>query len=251
MDDLDKKLARLNEILYGYGELALALSCSDESSFFLVYAKKLLGPKVFALMADAEIFATEDKLLCQRIVREVDIELFFIPTREMHNMDFLENNENRCFFCRRYILGALAKTARKYGANAVSVALTVDKIYARQGVAESLQELNVVAPLAESGITTQDILGLAERVGIELPDTGRCMAERIPLGMSLDSGTLQFLGDAEAFLSEHNLKRARVDIITGGRVRITLPKGAEILDSDAKSEITAFMQARNFEIIDW
>lgn len=251
MNDLDVKLMKLDALLHSYGELALALSCSDENSLFLVYAKRVLGPKVFALMADAEIFATDDKLLCQRIVREVDIELFFVPTREMHNLDFVVNDEKRCYYCKRYILGALAKTARMYGANAVSVGLTLDKLNGRLGVKASLAELGVVAPLAEAGITTEDMLGIAAKMNMVHPDTGRCMAERVPQGMPLDSDILQFLADAEAFLYEHNLYRARVEIIAEKQARILMPVDAEPLDSDAHSEILAFMQSRNFEIVRW
>lgn len=250
MDDLDLKHARLDAIIQSYGaEVALAFSCYDENSFLLVYAKRLLGSGLFALQADAEIFTKEDRLLCQSIVRGMGIELFTVPVRLMHEFDFAVNDEKRCYFCRRFVLGSMVKAARSVGAQNIIIGITADALARQLYVAEVLESFGVSAPLAEAGLTTADIDALALQTNITLPEGGRCMAERVPLGMPLDDATMQFLGDAEALLRGYGLKGARVEIIDDHKAQIVRYKSCVALDTDARDEIMAFMRARNFDIV--
>lgn len=252
-DELDIKLKKLEAVLQNYNELAIALSCSDENAFLSHYGSQVLGNRVFALMADAAIFALDDKHLCQHSTRSMNMELFCVPTREMHELDFLENSPRRCYYCRRYILGTLVKTARRFGIEDVAVGLTVDAIAAKPWVVDALKELDVDTPLAEAGLTTADIEIIKERFNVKLPAMGRCMAERVPCGMPLDNQTLQFLAGAEAFLAEHGFAGSRVDILTEDKVIITLPAGALYVDvdADARREVVAYMQANGYEIMTW
>lgn len=210
MNDLDIKHAKLDAILRSYeGEVALTFSCYDENSFLVAYAQRLLGSRLFTLEVDAEIFTRDDQVLCQTIMRSMGIELFSVTVRVMHELDFVLNDDLRCYHCRRYILGNMAKAARGVGASHVIVGLTVDALTRQLRVSAALENLRVAAPLAEAGLTTADVNALALKAGIALPEGGRCMAERVPRGMPLDGETLQFLGDAEALLRGHGLKGAR------------------------------------------
>lgn len=250
MNDLDLKHSRLDAVFQSYGEeVAMAFSCADENLFLLLYAKRLLGSKLFALEVDAEIFTKNDRLLCQSIVRDMGVELFTVPVQIMHKLDFVVNDEKRCFFCRRFVLGSMAKAARSVGAQNVIVGLTADVLASQCYVAEALDSLGVSAPLAEAGLTTEDINALALSIGIELPPGGHCMAKRMPMGMPLDNDTMQFLGDAEALLHGYGLQGACVEIIDGQKAWITCPEEYAGLYDDARDEITAFMRARHFEII--
>lgn len=250
MNDLDIKRAKLDAIFQSYkGEVALTFACYDENSFLLVYAQRLLGPRLFALEVDAEIFTKEDRRLCQVIVRNMGIQLFTVTALVMPEPDFVRNDEKRCFYCRRHVLGTMAKGARRMGAQNVIVGLTIDAMDRQLYVADALKELDVAAPLAEAGLTSADIDALALKTNITLPEGGRCMAVRIPPGMPLDAETLQFLGDAEALLRSYGLQGARVEIINDRKARIVWPRNRIEFEDDIKYEIKAFMGARHFEII--
>lgn len=250
MNDLDLKHAKLDAIFRSYeGEVAVAFSCYDENPFMLPYLKTIIGSRVFALEVDAEIFTKDDRLLCQSVVRGMGVELFTVPVRVMHELDFVVNDEKRCYFCRRFILGAVAKAARSVGARDVIIGMTADNLSEQLYVADVLDSLGVSAPLAEAGLTTADVDALALKVGIELPPGGRCMAERVPRDMPLDGDTMQFLGDAELLLRDYGFHGGRVEIVDDRKAKIVWPKTYTELDIDARDEIMAFMRARHFEII--
>lgn len=250
MNDLDLKQAKLDAILKSYtGEVALAFACYDENSFLLVYAQRLLGSKLFALEVDAEIFTKEDRRLCQVIMSSMGIKLYTVTALIMPEPDFARNDERRCYYCRRHILGAMAKGARRMGAQTIIIGLTEDALARQLDVAGALKELKVEAPLAEAGLTTADIYALALKTNITLPEGGRCMALRVPPGIPLDGETLQFLGDAEALLRGYGLQGARVELINERKAQIIWPKNHIELEDDAKYEIKAFMGARHFEIV--
>lgn len=254
MDELDLKQAKLDAILQSYeGEVAHAFSCYDENAFLVAYAQKILNSRVFAIMADAEIFTKEDQILCQTSARAMNLELMSVSVRVMHELDFIVNDDKRCYYCRRYILGSMAKAVRSIGARHVMIGLTVDGLAGQLYVADILNEFDISAPFAEAGLTNKEVNALALKTGYEDDDGGRCMAERIPTGVPLDGQMLQFLADAEALLRSHGLKRARVEIIDEGRAKIVLPKKIKKieLDEDATNEIRAFLQARKYEIEGW
>lgn len=251
MNALDTKHAKLDALLCGYeGKVAVALSCYDENSFMLPYLKNILGSNVFALMVDAEIFAKNDQFMHQTVVRDLGVDLFIVTVRLMHEIDFVINDEKRCLFCRRYILGNLVKAARSLGAQNVITGFTVNNLTKQLHMAETLDSLGVTVPLAEAGLTTADIKQLAHKTGIKLLPAGRCIAKKVPRGMPLDNETMQFLGDAEAFLRRFGLRGTRVEIIDTHKAQIVGPKGCMAkLDNDAQNEIMAFMQSQHFEII--
>lgn len=251
MNKLDIKHAKLDAILRGYeGEVAVALSCYDENPFILPYLRTILGAKVFALMVDAEIFAKNDQPMLQTVVRDLNVDLFTVSVELMNKIDFVINDERLCHVCRRYILGNLAKAARSVGARYIVTGLTVDRLARQPYVAEALESLGVAAPLAEADLTTADVKRLALKTGIKLRPSRNCIVKQVPQGMLLDSETMQFLSDAEAFLRRFGLKNAHMEIIGTHKAQIVRAKNCLTkLDNDAQNEIMAFMRARHFEII--
>lgn len=251
MNALEAKLKRLDDILRGYDKLALALACPRESMFLGFYAQRLLGFNAPVFMADAEIFDDADKLLYGETARAIGLELFLTPTREMHNLDFIENNARRCGYCRRYVLGALAKTAIRFGANTVAVGLTADSLDAQPGEAACLREQGVVAPLAAAGVTGAEVAALAAQFGFSLPTIGGCLAQNFARGEPLDGDALRFLARARVFLAGYNLKPAHMEIIGANAIRIFAPANAVNLTPGMRNEILAFMRKHNFTIVQW
>lgn len=251
MSDLDIKHAKLDAIFRGYkGEVAVALSCYAENPFILPYLKTILGANVFALMADAEIFAKNNQFLLRTVARDLGVDLFTVPVELMNKIDFIINDERLCHVCRRYILGNLAKAARSVGARHVVTGMTVDSLAKQLYVAEMLESLDVAAPLAEAGLTTADVKRLAFKTGIKLRPSRNCIVKQVPRGMPLDNETMQFLSDAEAFLRRFGLKGAHMELIGTHKAQIVRSKSCVAkLDSEAQNEIMAFMRARHFEII--
>lgn len=251
MSALDIKRAKLDARFRGYkGEVAVALSCYDENPFLLPYLKTIVGAKVFALTADAEIFAKSDQFMCQMCARNLGIDLFTVSVQLMNKINFIVNDEKRCYFCRHYLLGNLAKAARSVGARNIITGLTADSLVKQPYVAEALDSLGVTAPLAEAGLTTADIKRLAVKTGIKLRPAGRCAVKQVPRGLPLDNETIQFLSDAEAFLRRFGLNGARMELLDAQKAHIVCSKRCmDKLDNEAQNEIRAFMRARHFEII--
>lgn len=250
MDKLEAKLTRLENILRQYDELGIALACCHENLLLSHIAKEVLGARVFALNAEAEIFAVDDEELCQKSLRSLGMELFAIPTREMRELNFMENDYLRCYYCRLYVLGALVKAGRRFGVEHIAVGVTTDVLVDKPETIKVLERLNLVTPFITADISHADAYAIARHKKFPLTKMRHCLVERFPIGMPLDSETLAFLGEAEVFIRQNGLE-ASVEIIAEGRLKIVLPSEAYPLEDETRQEIKAFMRARKYEIIQW
>lgn len=245
MDILETKLTRLDKLLASYGQLAVAFSCGDDSLFLLARAKKVLGGNVFALLAEAEIFSPHAKDGWRQAAGELGADMFGVPTREMHELDFIENTPERCRFCRRFLLGAILKAARNFYVEHAAVGLNAD--VAAQGLyaCGTVTDLGVLAPLAEVGLTAAEIAEAVRRMGLDLPATRPgCLAENVSHDVALDSETLGFVAETETFLRELGIP-ARVLVQDDGKAQVK----AAPMDVETMQQVVDFVRVRGFEII--
>lgn len=244
MDTLDTKLAVLDKILAGYGQVAVAFSCGDDSLFLLARARQVLGNNVLGLLAEAEIFCPNVKETWRRVAGELGADIFGVPTREMHELDFIENTPERCRFCRRFLLGAVLKAARNFYVENVAVGLNADSAAKGLYACEAVTGLDVLTPLAEAGLTGDDIAAALRQMVLELPEMREgCLAENVSHDLALDSETLSFIAETEAFLQEQGVS-ARVLVQDDGKAQV---KAAPV-DVETMQRVLEFVRNRGFEL---
>lgn len=211
---------------------ALAFSGGADSAY-LLYAAKKCGAEVKAYYVKTQFqpqFELED---AKRLASETDAELEIIRLDILSADEVAENTENRCYYCKRRIFGAIAERAVRDGYNLILDGTNAsDEEGDRPGM-RALRELNVRSPLRECSLTKAKTRALSREAGLFTWDKPAyaCLATRISCGERISGETLRRVEAAEdcLFLLGFTDFRARV---FNGAARLQFP--SEQLDEAVK-----------------
>ena len=247
-----ERLERLLEIVAGLGSCVVALSGGIDSSFLLAIASPLLGERCLALTAESAAVPAWDRADAAAAAGEArknGTRWRTVPTKELDDPRYAHNPRSRCYFCKTEVYGAATAIARSEG-----YAWVVDGTNAsdtqrtdRPGMIAAA-ELAVRSPLAEAGITKEQLRGLARALGIEGWDrpASACLASRIPFGETITAERLRRVEAAELALRGLGFRQVRVRDV-GGHARVEVePEDLERLGSRA-ADIETRLLALGFE----
>jgi uncharacterized protein len=217
----------LLEIIEGLSSCVLALSGGIDSSFLLAVTSPLLGERCLALTGDSAAVPAWDRADAAVAAGEASrhgARWRTVPTKELDDPRYAHNPTSRCYFCKLELYGAASAIARAEG-----YAWVVDGTNAsdtqrvdRPGMTAA-SELLVRSPLAEAGITKDQLRGLARSLGIEGWDrpASACLASRIPFGERITADRLRRVEAAELALRALGFRQVRVrDFGSHARVEV-------------------------------
>ena len=234
-----ERFDHLLEIVEGLGSCVLALSGGIDSSFLFAVASPLLGERCLALTGDSAAVPAWDRADAAVAAGEASrygSRWRTVPTKELDDPRYAHNPRSRCYFCKLEVYGAASAIARAEG-----YAWVVDGTNAsdtqrvdRPGLTAA-SELQVRSPLAEAGITKDQLRGLARSLGIEGWDrpASACLASRIPFGELITADRLRRVEAAELALRALGFRQVRVrDFGSHARVEV---EADELTDLEGRS----------------
>ena len=131
---------------------------------------------------------------------------FGIPWHPIHISmlscaDIRQNPPERCYLCKKMIMGEMQTLANHLGLEAVFDGTHADDIASndRPGI-RALTEAGIISPFADAGISKAGILAEAQRLGLDALPPSACLATRIPHGTALSTSLLEIVDAAEEML---------------------------------------------------
>ncbi|MFT8390035.1 MAG: ATP-dependent sacrificial sulfur transferase LarE [Sporolactobacillus sp.] len=217
-----EKLMNLKALLRSYEKLAVAFSGGVDSTLLLRLASETLGDNALGLTIDSPTMTTEDLDDVRAFYTQHHIAYELIPLSQLDNAAFRHNSAMRCYICKSMEFSAMAEVARAHGITTLAAGINADDLGDYRPGIKALEEIGVVQPLQEAGLTKANIRELAKHYGLKSwnKPAGSCLASRVPYGEQITGEKLHKVSAAEQFLRDLGLKNLRVRCHSGNFARI-------------------------------
>jgi len=209
---LDEKREALERILHEMGSVVVAYSGGVDSAYLAVAAHRALGARALAVTADSESLSSEQRSLALEVARRFGFPHRLVETRELLNPLYARNDEDRCYHCKSELFRHLAPLALAEGYRHVVYGLIVDDLSDFRPGHRAAAEAGVRAPLAEAGLTKEDVRALSRELGLPTADlpASPCLSSRLPYGTPVTLEALRLVEKAEAAVRALGFRELRV-----------------------------------------
>lgn len=207
----ERQLA-LDERLRGLGRLLVAYSGGVDSAFLAWAAHHALGPDMLAVIADSPSLARTHLKDALAFAQSHGIPVEVVGTHEMEKPEYSRNDSRRCFFCKDELFTVMEtfRAGRDFAHIAYGVNADDGQDY-RPGH-QAARQHGVVAPLADAGLTKQDIRELARVARLQVWDkpASACLSSRIEYGRPVTREALSAVERGEDALRALGFRQFRV-----------------------------------------
>jgi len=212
ISSLDEKLALLSEIIKKSESAVIAFSGGVDSSVICAVSREILGDRAVAVTALSQTYPPGELKVAQTIARKIGIKHLVIRTQETNNPLFLANPSDRCYHCKAELIQMLEEIRAKLGFRHIFDGTNSDDYLDTRPGLRALSEYGVFSPLAEAGMTKEEVRRLALRYGLPNADkpANPCLASRIPFGQKISKSKLDRIAKAEEFIRSLGFRVVRV-----------------------------------------
>ncbi|MHC4914965.1 MAG: ATP-dependent sacrificial sulfur transferase LarE [Planctomycetota bacterium] len=207
-----EKLQALRRRLSGLGSACLAYSGGVDSTFLACIAGDVLGEKFLAVTADSETYPSRERREAVELAASLGFRHEVIATSELGIPGFQANPPDRCYHCKKELFERLREVAGEHGLACLLDGQNADDVSDYRPGLRAAEELGVVSPLREAGLTKEEIRTLSRELGLPTWDKPAfaCLASRFPYGRPITEEGLRRVDRAEEFLRELGVGQLRV-----------------------------------------
>ena len=233
------KLQALEDRLKQLGSLMVAYSGGVDSAFLAATAYRVLGDKMLAVLADSASLARRDLEQAKAFALSLGMPLHIVATGELDRPEYARNDANRCFYCKTELFAAMKTLGIRLGFERTAYGMNADDTRDYRPGQRAAEEQEVLAPLAEVGLTKLEIRALSKAAGYPLWDrpAAPCLSSRVEYGRTVTREVLEQVEKGEEALRQlgfhelrvrHQGELARVEIS-----RIEMPRALTMETMDA------------------
>jgi uncharacterized protein len=209
---LGSQLAQLRRLVAGLGGAVVAYSGGVDSTLLAFVACEQLGDHALACTAASPSMDEGELAQAVELARRLGIRHRVVRTGEVELDGYARNTPDRCYVCKRVVLGRLAAVALDEGLPHVVHGAHLDDGSDFRPGRRAAAELGARAPLAEAGLTKADVRALARALGLPNADkpAAPCLSSRVPYGERVTVEKLRQIGAAERALRGLGFTEVRV-----------------------------------------
>jgi pyridinium-3,5-biscarboxylic acid mononucleotide sulfurtransferase len=208
---VDKREA-LDRRLREMGRLMVAYSGGIDSAFLAYAAHRVLDGEMLAVIADSPSLSRAHLRDAVEFAEQQGIPLQVVDTNELENPDYAKNDGSRCFHCKDELFKVMERVGGPLGFTSVAYGMNVDDRGDFRPGQKAAANHSVLAPLAEAGLTKEDIRTLARHAGLRVWDkpASACLSSRIAYGLPVTRETLESIERGEEILFAMGFRQFRV-----------------------------------------
>jgi pyridinium-3,5-biscarboxylic acid mononucleotide sulfurtransferase len=247
-----EKLAVLEVLLRRQGRLMVAYSGGVDSAFLAATAHRVLGDQMLAVLADSASLARRDLEQACEFALAHGIALQVIATEELDNPDYAKNDADRCFHCKDELFATMKVLGERLGYSAIAYGMNADDTRDYRPGQRAATQHEVLAPLAEAGLTKAEVRILSKEAGYTLWDrpAAPCLSSRVEYGRKVTREVLEQVENAEESMRQLGFREFRVrhhgDL---ARVEIARNELVRALTMEMLDAITAALKRAGYQYV--
>ena len=193
----------LQDLFQAHNKIALAFSGGVDSAY-LLYAGIQAGCDIHAYYVKSAFqpqFELED---AKKLAKELGAKMTILELDVLSDSIITNNPSNRCYYCKQKIFKKILEGAQADGYKIIIDGTNASDDSSDRPGMKALQELQVLSPLRECGITKDRVRQLSKEAGLFTWDKPAyaCLATRIPTGQVITKEALTATEVSEKTLTD-------------------------------------------------
>jgi len=247
------KQEELKKLLASFKKVLIAYSGGVDSTYLLYLAKQALGKEsVLAVIARSFTYPKDEVKFAVEQAKKLRVRYQLINTDEFSQIKFLNNDRNRCYYCKKELFTKLKELAQKEKIKYILDGSNFDDLKDYRPGSRARKELGVQSPLQEVRLTKKEIRWLSKRAGLSTwnKPAFACLASRVPYGMKITPEIILRIERAEKFLKNLGFTQVRVrhhDLLA--RIEIEKAEINKMLSQNTRDQVVKKFEKLGYRFV--